>query len=310
MTKSSAARRAALTGLAAIVAAGLVLSTAAPAFAAARTVSTGDRMFAIDCEYPLVAQGYSVDSTTAALTALPEGNLISGEVCAFQAAYDAKSGASYFVDLRDLDGLFTSLYVFDVVTGQSTFIDEFHTTEDDVFVMSIAIKPDGSAYAIDEADNFYSLNLATAELTLITTLADGPFWAFAAHPITGVLYVTEADDVYTLATDGVLTPVNELDLQGTVVRSMQVDSSGVLWFINAAPEEPAELWSTASDATAPEFSGAFVEGELETYSQSLLIIPAPALAATGSELPVALIAGIGVLVLAGGVLLVRRRQEA
>ena len=317
MTKSSAARRATLAGFAAVATVGLVFATAAPAMAAGRSLPAGDRLFSIECDaaYVLEPQLFSVDAATAAITKVGEGTYpTSNESCAFQAAYNAKTGVSYFVDYLDfLPIASTVLSTIDVTTGQSAIVGNFTIVGEPnaiPFVISIAIGPDGTAYAIDDDDYLYSLNLSNAQLTGIAQVdAVGGFRAFGSDPRSGVFYIASSDFLYTLdVATGLATQVYEMNFDGEVnARSLQVDSSGVVW-VSSSPEGPAELWSTTNSAAAESYSGQFLEDGTIVYTTSLLLIPAPALAATGGEAsPIALIAGLGILTLGGALVLLRRR---
>jgi hypothetical protein len=182
--------------------------------------------------------------------------------------------------------------------------------DDQIDVISIAIGPDGAAYAIDEAGDLYSLDLATAAVVNISALAVGTIWGFAADPTSGVFYVVTNDDLYTLnVTSGVLTPVYELEFSlGTNAFSMQVASDGGLWFLNL-PQAPPELWSATTAPDSEVLSGAILDGETPVFTQSLLIIPGkPALAATGAGPDIGLIVVGGATLLAGVALLAFRRR--
>lgn len=313
MTKSPAARRAALTGLAAVATVGLVLGTASPALAAGRTLAAGDSMFVLECEEPLAIQLYGVDASTAASTPIGEPPLEVGDGCAYQAAHDVTTGISYFVELRDIDGQFTSLFTVNTVTGVAAEIaDEsaFHDTDSTIDIISIAIGPNGAAYAIDDSNWLYSLNLGTAEVTPIVQLADGTFYAFGADPTSGVFYVANAaGDLYSLnVADGALTPVFVLNFGAgtTSPESLQVDSAGVLWFINDG-EQVDELWSTSTTAGSEVLSGEFLNGEPNVGTDSLLVVPAPRLSATGAALDAGLVFGaFGALLLGGALVLMRQ----
>lgn len=314
MSHRTPARHATIAALAALAAGALVLGTAAPAMAAGRTLPTGDRLFAVECDddYLLEPQLFSVDAATAAVTKVGEGTYpTAGEFCAYQSAYNAKTGKSYFVDLLDLDGTLTVLSTIDTTTGQSSIIGEFTVPADefaDPFIASIAIGPDGSAYAIDSDDYLYTLNLDNAQLVEVAQInAVGEFRSFGSDPRTGVFYIANDEELHTLnVANATATPVYDFVLEGIQnVTSLQVDSAGVIWLINAT-EESSELWSTTGSAATELFSGDVLEGDPFISTQSLLLIPA-ALAATGSEFaPVGLIAGLGVLTLGGALLLMRQ----
>ena len=292
--------------------AALVVAGAAPAFADGRTIPAGDQMFLLDCAGAEVLniQLYGVDSFTGAVTPIGDGTPTVGDGCAMQAAYDATTGISYFVEQRDIDGVFQSLFTVDTVTGESTAVGVFLEGDDQIDVISIAIAPDGAAYAIDEGGDFYSLDLATAAVTSIATLAVGTIYGFAADPTSGVFYVVTNDDLYTLnVTSGVLTPVYELELGvGTNAVSMQVDSAGVLWFLND-PDGAPNLWSATTTPDSEVLSGGILDGETEVFTQSLLVIPGkPALPATGADFNLGLLAAGAATLLAGAALLAFRRR--
>ena len=311
-------RRPLVAAAAALAAAGLFFATASPAFAAARTIPAGDQMYVLDCDvidYANAVQGWSVDSTTAAVTALPDGNLIAGERCAYQAAYDATTGISYFVDIRDLDGEFSSLFTFDPATGQSTEVNPFFEGDDTtIFVVSIAIGLDGAAYAIDEDENLFSLDLSNGHLDFIDAVDDFNVFGFAVDPTTGQFWIAGDDGLRTIdvATAAVGTPSFYDFPEGSSVQSLQVDSAGVFWILNAPmlADSVIELWSKFAADNTNELSGVLLEGEDARIATGLLIIPAPAepaLADTGVDASLPLIAGFGILTLGGALLLLRRR---
>lgn len=308
-------RRAILAAAAATAAAALVLAGASPALAAGRTISAGDAMYAIDCETLELVTGYSVNSTDAAVTKIGDGTPVFDHECAWQAAYDHSTGISYYIDEREGGEIdYSSLHRFDPATGESSDVDivtEPAGEGDDPIIASMAIGLDGKAYAIDVDDNLYSLDLATAEVTFITGLADGQFFGFAAHPITGAFYVVNGSELFGIdVVTGTLTPLHELDFdQGTSVNSLQIDSAGVFWMLNGPmlAEQESELWSATTVDGSELDSGSLSDGEI-VLSSSLLIIPGDALAATGSEVSVApLYAALGVLLLGGALVVLRRR---
>ena len=313
MHATTSARRPIIAAAAALAAAGLFFASAAPAFADGRTIPSGDQMFVIDCAGAdvLNIQLYSVDSFTGAVTPIGDGTPTVGDGCAMQAAYNAVTGISYFVEQRDIDGFFQSLFIMDTVTGESTEVGEFLEGATQIDIFSIAIGPLGDAYAITETGEFYSLNLGTAEVTHIATLTSGSLFGFAADPTTGVFYVVTNDDLATLdVTTGALTPLYELDFgPGTNAVSMQVDSAGVLWFIHdlADAQSPPQLWSALTTADSEVLSGGIIDDDFPIFTRSLLIIPPPKLPATGSDSTVILMAGLGVVLLGGALVLLRRR---
>ncbi len=311
MHATASARRPIIAAAAALAAAGLFFASAAPAFADGRTIPSGDRMYTLDCAGAEVLniQGYSVDSFTGAITAIGAGTPAVGDGCAFQAAYNAVTGVSYFVEQRDIDSVFQALFTFDPATGLSVEVGQFFEGVTQIDIFSIAIGPNGDAYAITEGGEFYSLNLANAQVTYIATLSTGSIFGFAADPRTGVFYAVRTDQLYTLdVTTGVLTPLYVLDFgANTNAISMQVDSSGVLWFLNGPQGSAPSLWSAGTTAGTEVLSGPILESDSEVFVGSLLIVPAKLPATGPADLSVALLAGLGVVLLGGALVLVRRK---
>ena len=308
-------------------AAALVLIGAAPASAAGSAIDPGDSLYSISCDDAYGPwQLFGVDSTSAFSTPIGAG---TGSVedeypCAFQPAWNAETGVSYYIqtlyDNFQQTGSTSSLATIDVTTGLSTTIGEFYYEADGTYypqVDAIAIGKDGKAFAVFEGELF-SLDLGTAELTYInSTLPD--VYAFAANPTTGDFYVVDSEG-YTYkfdVTNGAVNYLGQVTLAGNEsVYSLQIDEAGTFWIevdvFNEGDPTDALLYSfTEATITAPVLSGEFTDDPY--YTEAILIIPgAPVLPATGADTSMAPIAAgaAGALALLGAAVLVMRRRRA
>lgn len=305
--------------LASFAIAGLALVGAAPASAAARALPATDSMYAIACDDGLAnMQLLGVDASTGASTEIGTGDGTIG--CAGQPAWDATTSTAYYVMFDFPQSILATM---NTSTGSTTSIGIFTDTiaepDETPFIQAIAIGLDGAAYAFSETD-FYSLDLATAELTQLGS-ASLELLGFAVDPTSGVFYAVDiSGDVYSVnVTNGVLTAVDTADFGPDVtVYSLQIDSAGTFWF--ASYEETIDalqLWSTtATVAGTEELSGVFERSGGEYFHEALLVTPGvnepakPALADTGADATSTLVIGasaLGALVL-GAVLLATRRR--
>jgi len=313
--------------------AGLLALGAAPANAAGNTIADGDSLYAINCDSGFdLWQLFSVDSSTAASTPVGTGEPIT-QACAGQAAYDPSTGMSYYIQWSEG----TQLASIDVATGVSTTIGDFYWPNgefpEDIDADALAIGGDGSAYILDDAD-VYSVNLENGFVEFVASLDDDldSIYAFAWDSVTDAFYGISYDNfVYQIGvTDGSYTEIGTITFPDVVdeVRhftySLQFDHEGTLWVEvdRQADDFAGTLFSVTFDTLAtPVYSGEFLVGETEMYTESLLVIPGvapapvpapePALAATGADLASVLPWGIGagVIVLAGGVLLILRSRR-
>lgn len=309
---------------------GLLAFGAMPAYAAGNPIADGDSLFAINCDDGFSDyQLFSVDSTTAVSSEIGDG-VSETEPCAGQPAHNPVTGVSYYIQWSDD----TALATIDVSTGASTTIGPFYWAAEDVEIGAdaLAIGGDGAAYILDDAD-VYSVNLETGEVEFVVSLdADlDSIYSFAWDSVTGAFYGISYDNVvYQIGvTDGSYTEIGEIQFpegEGYYTYSLQFDHEGTLWIevdLNLGEGYFASLFSLTFDTLdAPVYSGEFVVGETSMYTEALLVVPAaippapvpapePALAATGADLASVLPWGIGagVIVLAGGVLLILRSRR-
>jgi LPXTG-motif cell wall-anchored protein len=305
-----------------LVAAAMILAGAGPASAYVdpRSLPVGDSMYVIDCDGTSdgLVKLYGVDAFTATPTAIGDGTLhFPNGSCSAQPAWNAANDTAYFIEWTNIDGDVAFLMTMDLATGESTQVDPFIEGADDyINVQAMAIAPSGAAFAISD-NRLYSIDLATAQLTFIGETVEDIF-GFGSDPKTGVLWaVDQFADVYTINPvngDATYVAAYDVDAGDPETLSLQVDSAGIVWVIaNYSGEGFAnELWSN-TQAIGPDsaLQGALDASSETFYSQALLIVPAEALAATGSSFDGSLVVGAGaLLMLAGGALVVLRRRSA
>lgn len=290
------------------VAAGMTLAVAAPASAAGNSLPSMDALYALSCDSPETPSLLRVAPETG------ESTGIGAEVgyCTYNAAFDEATGKSYYVDYYV--GRLSSV---DVATGVFTEGPAFMLDGVQKLIDSIAIGAHREAYALDSYGVLYSLNLDSGALTQVVDFGSFYFFSFAYDPTTGkFLTLSDTGDVYEVNRTALT-----LDYLGSVpvlydnVYGLQVDSSGLLWYVDTEANTSSVLYSASlADLANPVESGVLVwgEGDEEYYSFSLLITRpvVPELAATGSDasaLGTGALAGGIMLLLGSGVLLMRRR---
>lgn len=294
---------------------GLLGVGALPAAAAGNSISPGDSLYALSC-YDLAQdyQLFSVESSTGVSAMIGGGPDTELPTCSGQPAYDPSTGASYYIQWADEEN--AALGRIDVATGVSTTIGGFYWDNGEfpeyVPATSMAIGGDGSAFLIS-GEELYSLDLATAFVEPVASLAEANLYSFAWDSVTDSFYVINTSwDLFELdVTDGTLTFIDTIGFTGAGLfgtYSLQFDKAGTLWIeldVNSALWEGgmSTLWSaTFATLDAPVLSGIFTDDPF--YTEALLIVPGqPKLAATGSDtaavLPWAL--GAGALLAAAGV---------
>jgi len=306
----------------------LSLLAASPASAAGNAIDPGDSLYAINCDSSYNDfQLFSVDSTTAFSTPIGEGTGEVANSCAGQPAYDATTGQSYYIDWAYGEGEHASLATINVTTGESTVIDGFYYNNGEfpeyIWADALAIGADGAAYIL--ADNaIWSVDLDSAFVEPIAETIDA--YAFAYDAVTGKFYAVDpGNDIFEINVEtGEVTDLGSVVFPDESYRtySLQFDEAGTFWVeVDTYNEEDnllATLWSfTLTTIETPVFSGIFTDDPF--YTEAILIIPGdapvapaePALAATGADLASVLPWGIGagVIVLAGGVLLILRSRR-
>jgi hypothetical protein len=263
-------------------------------------------------------QLYSVNAVTAEPTPVGDGTVHwENGSCSYQPAWNAATSTAYFIERTFIDGSVHFLMTVDLATGESTELNPFFEGDDTYIpIEAMAISPTGAAYGFYNGA-FYSIDLATSQVTFIGETPEG-ISGSGFDPTTGALWAIDVGGVvYTVAlADGAATVVGNFDVDAPASTwSLQVDSASVLWVENNFESDgfANELWSGPQSLAANEnwLQGSFNSFNEALYTQALLIVPAKALAATGSSFDGSLIAGTAaVLLLTGGALVVLRRRAA
>ena len=179
---------------------------------------TGKGLGSID-----VATGAAIGLATDRATTPRSGDIFTG------GAYDPTTGTAYVIN--EINGSNQTLQSVDPATGALTTVAIMwaSTPTSYRYVRSIAIADDGAAYAIVTNKWLYSLNLATAELTLIANTGLGDLPAFAVNPIDDLLYAVDGSNgVFTLnTTTAAPTKVGENSVS---MCGFQIDTAGVAWY--------------------------------------------------------------------------------
>jgi LPXTG-motif cell wall-anchored protein len=160
----------------------------------------------------------------------------------------------------------------------------------------------------------FSVNLATAELTEVGPTGVTPVnytYGLGWDPVTKLVYAYnyQTDDFYTVnTTTGAFTLFNDDVFTEMSVYAMHFDSAGNVWAIN-----DDFLSAPLADLDDTQFLLAinpYPDGEEgNIYSESIIIAPAPALAATGADNSAStVVAGVGALLVIGGIVIARRRR--
>ncbi len=289
-----------------------VLGAAAPAAAAGRTLPPGDTLYTIDCDSVTL---YSVDAATAAATPIGAGD--PEEYCAYDPAYDFSTGASYVLIY---DGL-SSIAKIDLTTGLISAQVPVTYEESPFYVDSLTIDRSGKAFATrydDLATELFTIDLATGVATHLGVVPgiDEAIYGLATHPLTGQIFgIEDGGDLFII--DPVALTATFVDtFTQPGVRStwgLDIDSSGVLWIVTDQSQGESSvpgLWSASpSDLNGTAIESGWINDGEYFYTFTALIVPGPALAATGID-ATPLLAGAVVLGLAGVVLLAMRRRAA
>ena len=308
-----------VAGLAATTALALPFVFASPA--AAATLPTGDSLYAITCdddaEGDLSASLYSVSPVDAVGTMVGDGTGII-EDCAREAAYNPVTGESFYISYA-LNS--DALHKINTTTGVATEVGSWNG---DILGIPhvIAIGKDGAAYIIDEGELF-SLDLATANTTLIGDLGVEDIFGFSVDPTSGLFYATDnTGDAYRIDVAAATATFVGTVVGGTSLTfSLQIDTSGAWWVEWDNPGDPytSAIWTGARpvDGNGSAFTlvGPLndITNEYYPYTQALLITYPKALAATGVDATVLVgsAATAALLLLMGGsVFMLRRRQDA
>ena len=209
-----------------------------------------------------------------------------------------------------------------LTTGDVTFVATITGDNGDTFNCdAFDIAPDGTAWVTmydGDTPTLAKLNLTDGTTTEAVPITNNPStisW-IVIQPSTGVLYLGSfAADLYTIdPTTGVATFVESASV-GDSVYDAAFDSAGRLW-LTSWPDNTELLSADVADFAASIVSQGPItvggSGE-DTGTDSIMIVrgPAPAaLASTGLDATMPLIAGLGLLVLGAGALAIRRTRRA
>ena len=229
--------------------------------------NAGDHLFAMASSG--AGKGFgSIDVATGAASGLATDRL-SGD--AFTgAAYDPTTGTAYVINEISNH----QLQSVDSATGALTTVAKMWLGSPSVYkyVRSIAIADSGAAYAIVDNHWLYSLNLVTAEVTLIgdTELSNVPSLAF--NPVDDLLYAVDGTNgVFTidLATGAAtLVGENSADMCG-----FQIDRAGVVWYKVCSGNLFSATDLTEIFQTAHDHGPVTIDGLSITYMWAILYVP-------------------------------------
>lgn len=264
--------------------------------APARSAPDGDSLYAISCnfatnEHPL--QVMALDGDTAREYPIGEsGSPIY--FCAQAASWDrVESSCTVYTVARGADEP-SMLLRTDLGTGASTLVAPLTVEGASQWIYSFAIDSAGTAWAILDSGELYSVDLATGVLTFVADLGVPWLRSLVLDPVDDALYAQDGGTVYRVdPAAGLATPVGpalDAGVDPAPVEGMTIDSAGGFWFSRVAPgnyENPSDwvyqLLSGAPDRTATE-----VEGILRTTVApvgALALIAMPPRAGCASELP-------------------------
>ena len=177
---------------------------------------TGKGLGSID-----VSTGAAIGLVTDRITTPSPGDSFTG------GAYDRTTGTAYVINEISNH----KLQSVDPVTGALTTVAKMWagTPTTYRYVRSIAIADNGAAYAIVSSRWLYSLNLTTAELTLIANTGLGDLSSLAVNPIDDLLYTVDGSNgVFTInTTTAAPTKVGE---NSASMCGFQIDTAGVAWY--------------------------------------------------------------------------------
>jgi len=239
------------------------LPTAGDSLFAMASNGTGKGFGSID-----VSTGAAIGLVTARATTPRNGDVFTG------GAYNPTTGTAYVIN--EINGSNQTLQSVDPVTGVLTTVAIMWEGAPTSYryVRSIAIADDGTAYAIVTNRWLYSLNLTTAELTLVGNTGLGDLASLAINPVDDLLYAVDGNNgVFTLnTTTGAPTKVGE---NSASMCGFQIDVAGVAWY----KECGGNLFSATNltdIAGSAQDHGAVTIDELTPQIWAILYVPAAA----------------------------------
>jgi hypothetical protein len=294
----------------------MFLTSSTPALAVAPTLPEGHLLFQVACDYRVNDRqllGVDLENENLIEVGVGSGNDPANGDCATQGAMLPGTGWFYYIDW---DGPDDTLVRVDVLTGETEEIGAMEDEGSYVGLYSLAIGPNGNAYALSY-DYVFGVNLDTGDLVQITAadfygINSGYPYGFAYDRVTEKFYIAE-DGGYEIhelnVSTGELTYVTENS--DFFIGSFAFDANGDFWFNgDDAKIRRGSLDNYDNSANVLETGEIFLDG-VEIYSESLgLALPdadddSEGLAPTGSTDVSALAALAGLAGLAA--VAIRRR---
>ena len=298
-------------------------ASAASAAAAVAPLPADDTFYAIPCNTPDLGLKL-LNPLDSSWVAVGTQTTVGTVECAYQPAFDPTSGESYFIGGNTPSSEWPLVHI-DTTTGDYTIVHEIWdgTTNLPIaffgpnFPGNMLITNTGGAYFIG-GTKLYPLNLGSAVLgpqigpDLVVA---GDIYATACSPVAAVCYIlTEGGSLYTLdpATGAVSATLGSIPARGNY--SLQVASDGTLWsssngghVASFSAADPAGSYDEG--ARTPKYSGAYLI-TIPVAALAPVPVPVPALASTGMESAVPVVAAGALLALGGILALVSRRRRS
>jgi len=308
----------------------LTFGASAPALAAqTRTLPSGERLFAVDCQ-DTIGQVASIDVTTGVVTPLSAGNPGPTQDCAADGGWDPVSGFAYYA------AWFTepnNLYKVDVTSGLATDMGEVDfpagslNTVNDV-TGGIMFDAAGVAYvsfSAYDSNNVFGqwvgrLNVTNGDITNEHKLTLGgnwittdELWSGDFNPADGKFYLINSDNDELMEVDmstGIAISHGQKDVNSDSWYGLAIDSNGVLWSTGSdyVTSSTVAGWATSGTEQVSE-NVTQVNGN-SWYSESNFIVGRAALAETGLDSNVIALTAAAWITAGVALLAVRRRVRA
>ena len=306
----------------------LTFGASAPALAAqTRTLPTGERLFAVDCDES-IGQVATVDVTTAVVTPLSAGNPGPTQDCAADGGWDPVSGFAYYATWYSEPN---NLYKVDVTSGLATDMGEVDfpagslNTVNDV-TGGIIFDAAGVAYvsfSAEDSNNVFGqwvgrLNVTNGDITNEVKLTVGgnwittnDIWSGDFNPFDGKFYLINNQELLevNMAT-GVAVSRGQQDVSADEWYGLAIDSNGVLWSTGSDYVTSSTVAGWATSGTE-QVSENFTQVNGNTwYSESNFIVGRAALAETGLDSNVIALTAAAWVTAGVALLAIRRRVRS
>ncbi|MDP3209255.1 MAG: hypothetical protein Q8M65_08900 [Rhodoglobus sp.] len=323
----------------ALVIALLCTLIAAPAVAAG-PVPDGGGLYGVSCDWSRSSERLAVtrlDTDSASAHSVGFTDESFEYFCAYSSSWDqvTASCVSYTV-AREPDDV-RALVRTDLTSGTSTFVGRFLVGQGNLTMSSVAVDTGGNAWGLAR-DALYSVNLADATSTLVTTFAGNWMMGLTLNPADGLLYTHDDVTIYRIdpvaqtITAVVSVPAASGGALDQIV-GMAIDAGGAFWFsqVENVAADPSDwtyaLWHASAFLTDFERVGRIADRVGPVGVFALMAVPQAAcpdlptlalpdppttpagqLAATGGEVSGATLAA-AVLGLAIGAVLLRSSRR-